>query len=108
MLAFVSAGPLAAQQPTGAAPPPGAQTPTQGAGRGGPARPRPYAQVVTDRAKTDEGGITVHQVDERYLFEVPDSLTGRDFLLVSRIAGVPVNVGGFISAGTSPAVTRLP
>jgi hypothetical protein len=101
-LAFVSA--LAgAQQPTGGSPAPGAQTPTQpqGQGRGGANRPRPYAQVVTDRAKSDEGGITVHQIDDRYLFEVPDTLLNRDFLLVSRIAGVPANVGGFISAGTS-------
>jgi len=104
VLAVIVAGQLTAQQPTGtAAPPAGAQTPAQGqgAGRGGPTRPRPYAQVVTDRAKSDAGGITVHQVEDRYLFEVPDTLVGRDFLLVSRIAGVPANVGGFLSAGTS-------
>src|SRR5688500_16086589 len=64
-------------------------------------RARPYAQVVTDRAVTDTGGITVHRVDDRWLFEVPDSLLGRDFLLVSRIAGVPAHVGGFLSAGPS-------
>ena len=64
-------------------------------------RARPYAQVVTDRAVTDTGGITVHRVEDRWLFEVPDSLLGRDFLLVSRIAGVPANFGGFLSAGTS-------
>jgi hypothetical protein len=89
--------------PAGGAPPAGAQTPTQtqGAGRGGANRPRPYAQVVTDRAVSDAGGITVHKIEDRYLFEVPDTLVGRDFLLVSRIAGVPVNVGGFLSAGTS-------
>ena len=100
-LTFLSAI-AGAQQPTGGAPPsPGAQTPAQGQGRGGPVRPRPYAQVITDRARSDEGGITVHRIDDRWLFEVPDTLVGRDFLLVSRIAGVPVNVGGFISAGTS-------
>ena len=64
-------------------------------------RARPYAQVVTDRAVTDTGGISVHRVDDRWFFEVPDSLIGRDFLLVSRIAGVPANFGGFLSAGTS-------
>jgi hypothetical protein len=57
--------------------------------------------VVTNRAVTDTGGITVHRVDDRWLFEVPDSLVGRDFLLVSRVAGVPTNFGGFTSAGTS-------
>ena len=100
-LTVIAIGQVSAQQPTGAAPPPGTQTPTQGAGRGGPVRPRPYAQVVTERAVSDEGGITVHKVEDRFLFEVPDSLVGRDFLLVSRIAGVPANIGGFISAGSS-------
>jgi hypothetical protein len=57
--------------------------------------------VITDRAVTDSGGITVHRVEERHYFELADSLIGRDFLLVSRIAGVPANVGGFLSAGTS-------
>ena len=107
VLSVIATSHVTAQQPTGGAPPqgtgPGAQTPTQGqgAGRGGPARPRPYAQVITDRAKSDVGGVTVHQVEDRYYFEVPDSLVGRDFLLVSRIAGVPANIGGFLSAGTS-------
>ncbi|MGQ0643698.1 MAG: zinc-dependent metalloprotease [Gemmatimonadaceae bacterium] len=63
--------------------------------------PRPYAQVITDRAQTDAGGITVHRVEDRWFFEVPDSLVRRDFLLVSRVAGVPSNFGGFTSAGTS-------
>ncbi|MGH7665625.1 MAG: zinc-dependent metalloprotease [Gemmatimonadaceae bacterium] len=63
--------------------------------------PRPYAKVITASAITDSGGITVHRVDDKWFFEVPDSLTGRDMLLVSRIAGVPANFGGFLSAGTS-------
>ena len=103
-LSVIAISQIPAQQPQGGAPPavPGAQTPpTQGAGRGGPTRPRPYNQVVTDRAVSDGGAITVHKIDDRFLFEVPDTLVGRDFLLVSRIAGVPANVGGFLSAGTS-------
>src|SRR5207237_1436968 len=71
-------------------------------GPGGPARrPRPYAQVINERAKTEHGGITVHRVDERWFFELPDSLASRDFLLVSRIAGVPSGLGGFTSSGQS-------
>src|SRR5688500_3145694 len=85
------------------APAPAQQQTSSGEGQTGQQRrrARPYAQVVTDRAVTDTGGITVHRVDDRWLFEVPDSLMGRDFLLVSRIAGVPANFGGFLSAGTS-------
>ena len=60
-----------------------------------------WSTVVPSRAHTERGGITVHKVDDRYLFEVPDSLMGRDFLLVSRIAGVPAGAGGFQSAGSS-------
>ncbi|MDQ3998570.1 MAG: zinc-dependent metalloprotease, partial [Gemmatimonadota bacterium] len=63
--------------------------------------PRPYAQVLKKSAATDRGGITVHRVDDRWLFEVPDSLLRRDFLLVTRVAGVPTNFAGFTSAGTS-------
>ncbi len=90
------AGQAAAQATPPAANPPAA---TQPARRG----PRPYAQVVTDKAVTDAGGITVHRVDDRWFLEVPDSLLRRDFLLVSRVAAVPTNFSGFTSAGTSIA-----
>src|SRR5439155_10926239 len=55
-----------AQQPTTGADP-AAQAP---AGRRGP---RPYAQVITARAHTERGGITIHKVDDRFFFELPDS-----------------------------------
>ena len=87
--------------PTNPAAQPGAQQPgAQGQGQQ-PRRPRPYAQVITNRAVSDPGGITVHRVEDRYYFEVPDSLIRRDFLLVTRVASVPTNFGGFTSAGTS-------
>ncbi|MEP6766520.1 MAG: DUF5117 domain-containing protein, partial [Gemmatimonadaceae bacterium] len=63
--------------------------------------PRPYAQVITARAHTERGGITVHRVDDRYFFEVPDSLMSTDFLMVTRVSGVPAGSGGFQSAGSS-------
>ncbi len=101
VLALISttALPLVAQQQQ----PPPAGAPPQQQAPGQPQRraPRPYAQVITDKAVTDAGGITVHRVDDRWFFEVPDSLVRRDFLLVSRVAGVPSNFGGFTSAGTS-------
>jgi hypothetical protein len=100
VLAPCLAAQAAAQQPAPATPPTGAPAAAQGT----PAaarRPRPYAQVVTDRARTDRGGITVHRVDDRWLFEVPDSLVRRDFLFVTRVAGVPANFPGFTPAGAS-------
>ena len=43
----------------------------------------------------------MHRVDDRYFFEVPDSLMRRDFLMVTRVSGVPAGSGGFQSAGSS-------
>ena len=100
--ATASRGPAASP---GAGGPPARSSVAQGDSQpGGPAArrgPRPYAQVIPARAATDTGGITVHRVDDRWFFEIPDSLIGRDMLLVARIAGVPANFGGFLSAGTS-------
>jgi len=86
------AAPAAGQPPTGEA---------AGAANAARRGPRPYAQVITPRAVTDRGGITVHRVDDRYFFELPDSLLARDFLMVTRVAGVPAGSGGFQSAGSS-------
>ena len=88
-----------AQNPPAGAPPAGEGNPPAPAG--GRRGPRPYAQVITARAITDRGGVSVHKVDDRYFFEVPDSLLGRDFLMVTRISGVPAGSGGFQSAGSS-------
>ena len=48
--------------------------------------PKPYKEVITGKAKTDSGLFIVHNVEERYFFEIPDSLLGRDILLVNRIS----------------------
>lgn len=48
--------------------------------------PRPYKDVITDKAQTDDGLFKVHRVDDKWYFEVPDSLLGRDILVVARIS----------------------
>lgn len=90
-------GPAPAQQQPAAAQPGASNQQTGTAAR----RPRPYRQVITERAVTDTGGITTHRVEDKWFFEVPDTLINRDMLFVSRVAGVPANIGGFLSAGTS-------
>ena len=47
---------------------------------------QPYDKVVTNDAITDEGLFKVHIVDDKYLFEIPDSLLDREMLMVTRIA----------------------
>ncbi len=102
-LACAAAPALGAQQPVPPVTPP-TGTGTEGApAQQAPVRraPRPYAQVITPRAHTEHAGITVHRVDDRYFFEVPDSMMSRDFLMVTRVAGVPAGSAGFQSAGSS-------
>ncbi len=51
-----------------------------------PASPRPYKEIITDKAKTDDGLFKVHKVEDKYYFEIPDSLLNRDILVVNRIS----------------------
>ena len=52
-----------------------------------------YSEVITDKAETDEGLFAVHKLDEKYYYEIPDSLLGREMLVVSRIAKTADNMG---------------
>ncbi len=55
---------------------------------------KPYSQVITNDAITDEGLFNVHKVGEKYYFEIPMDHLGKDMLLVSRIAKLPSDLGG--------------
>ena len=54
---------------------------------------KPYSKVVTKKAKTDEGLFTVHKIDDKYLYEIPDTLFGREMLMVTRIAKTANGLG---------------
>ena len=69
--------------------------------------PKSYEEVVTPDAVTDEGVFDVHRIGEGLLFEIPDSLLGRDMLLVSRIGKVPVGFPGFSPAGVKTGTQVL-
>ena len=60
-----------------------------------------YDDVVDSRAQTDDGLFDVHRVGDDWLFEIADSLLGRDMLLISRVAGVQAGMGGYLPAGAS-------
>jgi hypothetical protein len=60
---------------------------------------KPYRQVVPASAETEPGLFTVHRVDRKLLYEIPDTLFGRDMLLISQLAAVPPDLGGFMSPG---------
>ncbi len=58
-----------------------------------PPGPKPYKQVITAKAKTQKGLFTVHKINEDYFLEVPDSLLGREFMAVTRMAKAPTGAG---------------
>lgn len=48
--------------------------------------PQSYKEVITSKAVTDSGLFRVHQVENKYYFEIADSLLSRDILVVNRIS----------------------
>ncbi|HSZ87232.1 MAG TPA: zinc-dependent metalloprotease [Puia sp.] len=55
--------------------------------------PKPYKEVITDKAKTFKGLFTVHKVEDKWYFEIPDSLFGREILAITRIAKTATGAG---------------
>ncbi|RZK45834.1 MAG: DUF5117 domain-containing protein, partial [Pedobacter sp.] len=64
----------------------GAVPPGAGPATGSTAQPKPYATVITNKALTRKGMITTHRIEDKYFFEIADSILGRDILVVSRIS----------------------
>lgn len=63
--------------------------------------PKPYKDVITSKAITDQGLFDIHKIDDKYFFEIGDSLLGREILVVNRIskAGANMRTGVFGYAG---------
>jgi len=57
---------------------------------------KPYKKVITKDAKSYQGLFSVHDVDNKWYFEIPDSLLEKEILVVSRISGFVkgLNFGG--------------
>ncbi len=68
-----------------------------GGGRGGAAaqnaEPQPYERVVTREAKTAKGLFTVHQVRERYYYEIPKSELEKELLWNTQLAKTTLGAG---------------
>lgn len=62
--------------------------------------PKPYKEVITDKAVTQKGLFTVHKIEDKYYFEIPDSVMGNEILAVTRfskVAGGSSTYGGEIA-----------
>jgi hypothetical protein len=52
-----------------------------------------YEDIITEKAESKSGLFTVHLVDDKYYYEIPDSLLGTEMLMVTRIAKTANGLG---------------
>jgi hypothetical protein len=83
-----------------------------GGGRGGAGggalgnpNPQPYDRVITKDAKSKKGMFIVHQVGERYFYEIPKAELGKQYLWNTQIAKNAAGVGYGGSQITDRVVT---
>jgi hypothetical protein len=78
-----------AQDPTPEIPTPATIAQRLGASQ----EPQPYDKVITKDAKSKKGLFTVHQVKDKFYYEIPNSEIGKEFLWVTQIAKTTNGVG---------------
>lgn len=101
LVSMMAAFAIAQDPPTPPAPTETPTAPTTPAGRpgmpggmGGASQdPQPYDKVITKDAKSKKGVFTVHQVKDKYYYEIPKELIDKEFLWVSQIARTTLGVG---------------
>ena len=54
---------------------------------------KPYEEVITDEAETQEGVFKVHRIDDDVYYEIPTSELGKEFLMVTRISKTQLGQG---------------
>ena len=52
-----------------------------------------FDEIIGKKAKSDDGLFRVHQVDEKFYYEIPDPLLGKEMLMVTRIAKTTSGLG---------------
>ncbi|MBL8177668.1 MAG: zinc-dependent metalloprotease [Bryobacterales bacterium] len=89
---LLSQEPPAPQEPSSPTPSgPGGGAPFSG--RQSEPDPKPYDRVITKDAKSQPGIFKVHQIRNRYYYEIPTQELGKEFLWVSQIARNTLGVG---------------
>jgi len=60
---------------------------------GAGAAPQAYEKVITKEAKSKPGVFTVHEVNEKYFYEIPKTELNHEFLLVTQVARTTLGAG---------------
>lgn len=48
--------------------------------------PKPFKDVITDKAISHKGFFSVHKVEDKWYFEIPDSMLHREFMAITRFS----------------------
>lgn len=73
--------------PAGAPATPAATPPAAPAAPAKPG-PKPYKDVITAKAKTSKGLFNVHKIEDKYFFELPENLFGKEIMAITRFSKV--------------------
>lgn len=57
--------------------------------------PKPYKEVITDKAISKKGLFTVHKVEDKFYFEMNYDMMGTEILAVTRYAKIAGGVGNY-------------
>ena len=57
--------------------------------------PKPYKKVIDSTAVTQRGLIDIHKVGDKYLYEISDSLIGKEIMTITRYSKTPAGGGVF-------------
>lgn len=69
--------------------------------------PKPYKKVIDSTAVTQKGLIDVHKVADKYLFEISESLIGKEIMTITRYSKTPAGGGIFGGEEINRQVVRF-
>ncbi|MBS9766860.1 MAG: zinc-dependent metalloprotease [Flavobacteriaceae bacterium] len=52
-----------------------------------------YEKLITKKAVSDKGLFTAHKVEDKYYYEIPDSLLNKEMLMITRVSKTASGIG---------------
>ena len=69
--------------------------------------PKPFKEVIPEKAITQRGLFIVHQVDEKWYLEIPDSIFNREMLVITRFVRSPAGSRSYGGEKVNEQTIRL-
>jgi hypothetical protein len=69
--------------------------------------PKPYKEIITEKAISQIGLFTVHKVEDKWYFEIPDSLLNKEILAITRFVKSPAGSRSYGGEKVNEQTIRL-